>query len=120
MMNTYGVMSGVNKDLAKRIFSTLLESDEYKAYGYYNGKPFYGGEEVAEFDNRIKSAFQYVVSQDNDIIVIVTHGGVFRSIYKNILNQSEKIQDMDDCATIEINYEKGIFSIVSMSGTIIE
>ena len=29
-MNTYGVMSGVNKELAKKIFSLLLNSEKYK------------------------------------------------------------------------------------------
>ena len=81
-MNTYGVMSGVNKDLAKNIFSLLLESDEYKSFGYYKGKPFEGGESVEFFDDRVKAAFNYIASQDNNIVAVVTHGGVFRSVYK--------------------------------------
>lgn len=119
-MNTYGVMSGVNKDLAKNIFSLLLESDEYKSFGYYKGKPFEGGESVEFFDDRVKAAFNYIVSQDNNIVAVVTHGGVFRSVYKNILNKPEKILDIEDAAIIEINYEKGVFEIASMQGIITE
>ena len=119
-MNTYGVMSGVNKDLAKNIFSLLLESDEYKSFGYYKGKPFEGGESVEFFDDRIKAAFNYIVSQDNNIVAVVTHGGVFRSVYKNILNKPEKILDIEDAAIIEINYENGVFEIASMQGIITE
>jgi len=115
-MNTYGVMSGVNKDLAKKIFSLLLESDEYKSFGYYKGKSFEGGETVEFFDDRVKNAFKYLTKQDQNIIAVVTHGGVFRSVYKNILNKPEKILEIEDVATIEINYENGIFSIESMSG----
>lgn len=119
-MNTYGVMSGVNKDLAKNIFSLLLESDEYKSFGYYKGKPFEGGESVEFFDDRVKAAFNYIVSQDNNIVAVVTHGGVFRSVYKNILNKPEKILDIEDAAIIEINYENGVFEIASMQGIITE
>lgn len=119
-MNTYGVMSGVNKDLAKNIFSLLLESDEYKSFGYYKGKPFEGGESVEFFDDRVKAAFNYILSQDNNIVAVVTHGGVFRSVYKNILNKPEKILDIEDAAIIEINYENGVFEIASMQGIITE
>ena len=119
-MNTYGVMSGVNKDLAKNIFSLLLESDEYKSFGYYKGKPFEGGESVEFFDDRVKAAFNYIASQDNNIVAVVTHGGVFRSVYKNILNKPEKILDIEDAAIIEINYENGVFEIASMQGIITE
>ena len=115
-INTYGVMSGVNKDLAKKIFSLLLESDESKSFGYYKGKSFEGGENVNFFDSRVKNAFDYLTKQEQNIIAIVTHGGVFRSVYKNILNKPEKILEIEDVATIEINYENGIFSIESMSG----
>ncbi len=119
-MNTYGVMSGVNKDLAKKIFSLLLESDEYKSFGYYAGKSFEGGESIQSFDDRVKSAFDYLTNQDNSVIAVVTHGGVFRSVYKNILNKSEKILEIEDVATIEINYENGFFSIENMTGIITE
>ena len=119
-MNTYGVMSGVNKDLAKSIFSLILESDEYKSFGYYNGKSFLGGESVEDFDNRIKNAFDYIVNQNKNVIAIVTHGGVFRSVYKKILKKKEKIKELDDVATIEIKYENGSFSIEKMSGLILE
>ena len=119
-MNTYGVMSGVNKDLAKNIFSLLLESDEYKSFGYYKGKSFEGGESVEFFDDRVKAAFNYIASQDNNIVAVVTHGGVFRSVYKNILNKPEKILDIEDAAIIEINYENGVFEIASMQGIITE
>ena len=98
----------------------VLESDEYKSFGYYTGKSFEGGESVESFDDRVKNAFAYLINQDNSIIAIVTHGGVFRSVYKNILNRSEKILEIEDAATIEINYENGIFSIENMTGIITE
>ncbi len=119
-MNTYGVMSGVNKSLAKRIFSILLNSEEYKEFGYYKGKSFEGGESVENFDNRIKNAFSIISNSPYKTVALVTHGGVFRSVYKNILNQKEKILEIDDVATIEIEYNNGEYSIVSMKGIEIE
>lgn len=115
-INTYGVMSGVNKKLAKEIFSLLLNSDRYKEFGYYEGKTFEGGESVQGFDERIKKSFRYIIEQKYETIALVTHGGVFRSVYKNILNKSEKIIDIEDVATIEIEYEKDVFSIINMKG----
>jgi Fructose-2,6-bisphosphatase len=115
-INTYGVMAGTNKDLAKEIFSLLLEREEYKSFGYYTGKSFEGGEDVTKFDSRVKGAIEYLANQDYETVALVTHGGVFRSIYKNILNKSEKILEIEDVGTIEVDYIDGEFSIVSMSG----
>lgn len=119
-MNTYGVMSGVNKELAKDIFSFLLNSEGYQSFGYYEGKPFEGGEKVEDFDNRIKRAFDYIIKQNYQKIAIVTHGGVFRSVYKNMLHRKEKITEIDDVATIEMEYDKNGFKIVDISGIEIE
>jgi broad specificity phosphatase PhoE len=115
-INTYGVMAGVNKDLAKEIFELLLNSDEYKEIGYYKGKSFYGGEPIEEFDKRIKNGFNYLISKNYNTIAIVTHGGVFRSVYKNILNKSEKILEIEDVATIEIEYANETFNILNTKG----
>ena len=119
-INTYGVMSGVNKDLAKEIFSLVLNSDEYKSYGYYKGKSFLGGEDVTDFDARIKNAFDYIAKQGVDTVAVITHGGVFRSVYKNVLNKPEKILEIDDLGTIEINYDNGAFTIANTTGIVTE
>lgn len=119
-MNTYGVMSGVNKSLAKEIFSLLLNSEEYKEFGYYKGKSFEGGESIEHFDNRVKNAFSIITNNSYNIVAIVTHGGVFRSVFKNILNQNKKILEIEDVATIEIEYNNGEYSIISMNGIELE
>ena len=115
-INTYGVMSGVNKDLAKDIFAYLINSDEYKSVGYYKRKSFLGGEDVNEFDSRIRNAFDYIVKQGGNSVAIVTHGGVFRSVYQNILGQPEKVLEIDDAAYIEIEYDNGDFKLIKMDG----
>lgn len=115
-MNTYGVMSGISKDLAKDIFSLLLNSEKYKKFGYYNGQPFEGGESIENFDKRIKNAFSIITNSSFNTVAVVTHGGVFRCVYKTILEKQGKLIDIEDVATIEIEYKQGKYSIISMNG----
>lgn len=116
--NQYGVMSGVNKDLAKDIFSHLLSMEEYKDFGYYNKKTFYGGEEILKFDERVKNSIDEILkdSKEYNTIAIITHGGVYRSIFKNVLNVDRKIIGIEDLATTTINYIDGKFIIENIDG----
>lgn len=116
--NQYGVMSGVNKDLAKDIFSHLLNMEEYKDFGYYNKKTFYGGERVCEFDSRVTTAINEIIekSKEYENIAIITHGGVYRSIFKNILDVDRKIIGIEDLATTTICYIDGKFTIENTDG----
>lgn len=118
--NQYGVMSGVNKDLAKDIFSHLLNMEQYKDFGYYNKKTFYGGEEIIDFDTRVKDAINEIInnSKEYNTIAIITHGGVYRSIFKNILNIDKKIVGIEDLATTTINYIDGKFIIENVDGVV--
>lgn len=118
--NQYGVMSGVNKDLAKDIFSYLLNMEEYKDFGYYNKKTFYGGEEIIDFDTRVKDAINEIInnSKEYNTVAIITHGGVYRSIFKNILNIDKKIVGIEDLATTTINYIDGKFIIENVDGVV--
>jgi len=114
--NVHGVMAGVNKDLAKEIFSFWLGQEQYKGYGYSAGKSFYGGEDVKEFDARVKKSFKYVAKQNFETVAVVAHGGVFRSTYKNILGKTEKLVEIEDAAMIEINYVNGKFNLARTKG----
>lgn len=117
-VNSYGILSGVNKELAKDIFSYVFQKEEYKNTGYYFGKTFLGGEDIKQFDDRVKKAINYITNDSKELnsIAIVTHGGVYRSIFKNILNEDKKIEEMDDLATTIIDYSNGKFSIIETKG----
>lgn len=117
-LNQYGILSGVNKKLAKDIFSYVLNKEEYKNIGYYNRKTFLGGEDIKEFDNRVKSGMEYIISSSENLqtIAIVTHGGVYRSIYKNILNIDKKIEQIEDLATTILDFEDNKFRISDIQG----
>lgn len=116
-INTYGVMCGVEKSLAKELFKTFLELPEYQNIGYYNGKSFYGGEPTHEFDSRVKSAITNIVQNEtNNTIAIITHGGVFRSIFKNILSINSKISSIEDVAYAEVDYNGKNFTLITKKG----
>jgi len=117
-LNSYGIMSGVKKELAKTIFSYVLQKEEYKNVGYYLGKTFLGGEEIDKFDARVKEAMDFIIkdSEGLNTIAIVTHGGVHRSIYKNILQVNRKLERIEDVATTILEYQNGEFEILETKG----
>lgn len=119
-LNSYGILSGVNKTLAKTIFSYVFEKDEYKNTGYYLGTTFLGGENVDSFDIRVKNAINSIIEKSNgqNTVAIVTHGGVYRSIYKNIFNVDRKIERMEDLATTVLNYNNGTFNVIETKGIV--
>ena len=81
-----------------------------------------GGEDVKEFDNRVKKALNFIIedAKELDTIAIVTHGGVHRSIFKNILNIDRKIEGIEDVATTILDYNNGEFHIIEMKGIKLE
>ena len=117
-LNSHCIRSGVNKEIAKNIFSYVFQKEEFKDTGYYLGKTFLGGEDIEEFDKRVKEAINFIIrdSQGLDSIAIVTHGGVHRSIFKNILNINKKIEEIDDVATTILEYNNGKFEIIETKG----
>ena len=118
--NSYGILSGVNKEKAKKIFSYVFEMPKYKNTGYYLGTSFLGGEEINEFDKRVEEGITEIISKSKELntIAIVTHGGVYRSIYKNILKVDKKLDQMDDLATTELKYNNGKFEIINKQGIV--
>ena len=119
--NCYGVLSGVNKDKAKEIFAHILNDPKYKDAGYYSGIAYPGGEPRDEFDARVKDAFGQVIkdAEGLSVVGIITHGGVTRSIYRNILKVEGEIK-LDHLALTVINYIPAVIEIESMEGVRIE
>lgn len=118
--NSYGILSGVNKEKAKKIFSYVFDMPKYKNTGYYLGTSFLGGEDINEFDKRVEEGITKIISKSKELntIAIVTHGGVYRSIYKNILKVDKKLDQMDDLATTELKYNNGKFEIINKQGIV--
>ena len=85
--NSYGVLAGVNKTKAKEIFAHIVDQLKHKPGDYYSGELIPGAEPRDEFDDRVRKGFDEVARDavGYDVIGIVTHGNVTRSIYRNIL-----------------------------------
>lgn len=117
--NSYGVLSGCNKDDCKEIYEYLLTELKGKPGDYYSDELVLGAEPLAEFDERVKAALIRVandaVSNGYRLVVVVTHGNVTRSIYKNILRFDKKI-DLDLLAKTVIEYDDGVFTLISNEG----
>lgn len=117
-LNSHGVRSGVNKELANNIFQHILKSKEYQETGYYLGRTFLGGEDIGKFDERVRKAMNCIVkdSEGLNTIAVVTHGNVHKSIFKNVLNVNKKIDKIDDVAITTINYNDSKFEILETKG----
>jgi broad specificity phosphatase PhoE len=115
--NSYGVISGVNKDTAKEIFAQILNGLEGKPGDYYAGERIPGDEAISEFDSRVQSAFRKIVedARTRNTIGIITHGNVTRSIYKNILGVTGKV-DLDLLAITVIKHGDGKFLVEESEG----
>lgn len=115
--NSYGVLSGVNKVKAKEIFAHIVDQLKHKPGDYYSDELIPGAEPRDEFDERVRSAFDEVVRDASgyDIIGIVTHGNVTRSIYRNILGVKGKV-GLDLLAVTIINYEPSVIEIEQKQG----
>ena len=118
--NSYGILSGLNKEKAKKIFSYVFDMPKYKNTGYYLGTSFLGGENINEFDKRVEEGITEIISKSKELntIAIVTHGGVYRSIYKNILRVDKKLEQIDDLAITELKYNNGKFEIINKQGIV--
>lgn len=117
--NSYGVLSGCNKDDCKEIYGYLLAELKGKPGDFYSDELVLGAEPKTELNKRVRDALISIAmdAQKNGYqsVVIVTHGNVTRSIYQEILNYKKKI-DLDLLAKTVIEYENGTFSLVSKEG----
>lgn len=115
--NSYGVLSGVNKDRAKNIFARVIEQLEGKPGDFYSDEVLLGAEPLSEFNTRVQSAFEHVATDASDCeaVCVVTHGNVTRSVYKKILGVEGKV-GLDLLAMTEMNWNSGKPDVVSSSG----
>ena len=90
--NSYGVLSGVNKKRAEKLFPEVLAQLKHEPGDFYSNELVTGAEPLDGFARRIKKAFDKIVKDCGDqTIGIVTHGGVIRAIYRYILNIETKV-----------------------------
>ena len=71
-------------------------------------------------DNKKAISFILEDSKELDCIAIITHGGVYRSIFKNILDIDKKIIGLEDLATTSLDYTNEKFTIIDTDGIELE
>lgn len=99
--NSYGVLSGVNKEKAKVVFANVLTKLREKPG--YSKEPIPGCELWDDFVQRVRRAFDSVVqdAQDNghEIIGVVTHGKFTSALFEDVL----RIRDPFDLKLSAVN-----------------
>jgi broad specificity phosphatase PhoE len=85
--NTYGLLSGVNKEIAQKEYPKLVEA-------YDNGEFIPGGEKYSDFKLRVKALLNYLRSLNEAQIICVTHGYLMTTIMEEYLGvYRDRIQD---------------------------
>lgn len=119
--NSYGVLSGVNKAKAKEIFGEVYNKITGKVGDYYSDELVIGAEGRADFDERVKNGFEEIIkdAEPYEVIGIVTHGNVTRSIYRNLLGEIGKV-DLGLLAITVIKYDPPHITIEKKLGVEIQ
>jgi broad specificity phosphatase PhoE len=97
--NNYGVITGLKKEEAKKLFPdevAKLECDKIN-HGIK------GSESYNDFKKRVIDAFMRIVKDDFKTIAIVTHAGPIRCIMREILGK--ELGKLGDCSFIEMEYD---------------
>ena len=103
--NGYGIMTGMKKEEAAKQYPEYVA--RLKNDVHYNVE---GAESYAEFSHRIQQAFAAASKLPYERLVIMTHGGPIRLIFREILRLGEI--DIDDCAFAAINVTEGKYNLL--------
>jgi len=108
--NAYGVLTGMVKSEARRVFPEEVEKLEKDSF--YHGVK--GSEDYDSFKKRVINAFESIVSAHKEgVLAIITHGGVIRCFVREVL-QLGVVERLGDCAVLELEYGTSGFSLVSL------
>lgn len=104
--NSYGVLSGVNKEKAKLVFERILVGLKEKPG--YSKEHIPGCEPWDEFIIRVRRGFEWVVcdalARNITTIGVVTHGKFTQALFEDVLFMPEKI-DLKHSALNIIEYQ---------------
>lgn len=111
--NWYGELTGMNKEVAKEKFPDLVALLGNR----YNTLP--GGEAYDDFMKRISESLRKICANEkSERVAVVSHGGVMRVLFREILKQGEI--DFGNCAFAELNWDGGVLSVARLDGIILK
>lgn len=109
--NMYGDLSGLTKDEAKEKFSEEVEKLEKHPYNTFVTNSEY----YKRFVNRLIPSFERIVNEFEGDLLIVTHGGPIKALFRELFSLGE-IKKIGDCCLIEIEKENTNYKIVTLDG----
>lgn len=105
--NTYGLLNGINKDVAKKKFPELVDD-------YDNDKFVLGSERYEDLVARLPLIFSYIKRSGFRNVCCVTHGKVLKGIIKEILKM--KPDELEDGCMIKIGVDKDKLYYIQSEG----
>ena len=108
--NQYGILTGMTKEEAKKKYQKQVEllKDRLNTID--------GAESYEDFNKRVSDTFEKLTSNSKyNTIAIVSHGGPFRVLFRDILKWGE-LEEIGDCAFVELNKKDQTFSWVHSGG----
>ncbi len=106
--NHYGVLTGMIKSEAKKMFP-----DDVEAVKSYKTKAT-NGEDYLNFSERIRRGLKKIENSESDSLCLVTHGGAIRFIFREILKFGEI--NVNDCAYAELDFSDGVLKVLNLNG----
>jgi len=110
--NSYGILTGTNKDEANIKHPELVA----QLKNYHN--TIESAEDYDNFTERVRNSFERICNSNYDAIAVVTHGGPIRCLLRSILKFGELTDKLSDCAIIELcRKNNSDVKVVKMDGT---
>jgi broad specificity phosphatase PhoE len=108
--NTYGLLTGMEKNEARRKYPDLVDLVRDRE------KTIEGAESHDHFRRRVEKIFLGpVCGAPYDTIAVISHGGPIKCIFRDVLGLGE-LNDLADCAVIELEKNGADFAVVAMDG----
>lgn len=107
--NRYGILSGMTKREALQAYPKEVAkvADLHKTVT--------GAEPYSNFNSRVTEAFDLLSRQhSNGSIALITHRGIFRLLFREILKLGET--SIDDCALAKLHFVEFGFRLVDLQG----
>jgi broad specificity phosphatase PhoE len=106
--NHYGILSGMVKAEAQKKYPE--ETEKVKNYKTCAS----GGEDYNSLLERIKPVLSEIFNSGFKTVVAVTHGGVIRAIFRDLLHLGEI--KLGDCACAELEFDGNQIKIIKLNG----
>ena len=107
--NTYGLLCGINKQVAQEKFSDLVEA-------YESGRYVLGSEREEDFINRLPLIFEYIKRSGKASVCCVTHGKLLAGIIKRFLQMNPS--SLEDGCMLKLGWDKDKAYLIQSEGIV--